>query len=158
MYVYIYIYTHIYPFLFSLENSDSLVVALKVVSDILQSAIILQGPHSRLKILDWSSAPSSLPCQIFSQNLGKMAVKKLQGVFLPKFWATLVRELVSKAFFWPHSTPPFPPIFPFFPLISPLFLPFCSPFFSPRPSFAHLSHPPLPPVFSPFLFSTFPLL
>ena len=38
----------------------------------------------------------------FAKKLGKVALKKLQGVFLPKLWAMLVRELVSKVFDFPQ--------------------------------------------------------
>ena len=83
----------------------------------------------------------------FAQNLGKMAVKKLQGVFLPNFWATLVHELVSKVFLAPFNTP-FSPSFPLFPSFLHYFCPF-SPLFSPP---ALLSPIFLPPPLSPRFF------
>ena len=75
----------------------------------------------------------------FCPKFGQNGVQKTARRFFAKLLGNIGLRAGLQGFFEWGSTPPFPP------------------FFSSRPSFAHLSPPPLPPPrFSPFLFSTFP--
>ena len=94
-------------------------------------------------------------CPKFGQNGGQKNGKAFFCQTFGQHWSASW----SPSFFWPHSTPPFPPVFPFSPHFS-IILPFFSPFFllPPffRPSFS--PPPPLPPFFPLFSFPPFPPL
>ena len=92
-------------------------------------------------------------CPKFGQHGGQKTARR----FFAKLLGNIGPRAGLQGFFGPIQQPLFPQFSPF-PLISPLFLPFSPPFFSSRPSFAHLSLPPSPPVFPLFSFPPFPPL